>query len=71
MVILTRNRVTLKSNNGHFLDVQSNRGVILRRNRVILTKKPGHLKSNRIFFVISSITRPHLRILNFNYKLVP
>ena len=25
MVILTRNRVSLKSNNVHFLDVQSNR----------------------------------------------
>ena len=51
---------------GHF-----SKKVILTRNRVILTKKPGHLKSNRKFFCISSITRPHLRILKFNYKLVP
>ena len=41
-----------------------------KRNWVILMKKPGHLKSNREFFFISSITRPHLRILKFNYKLV-
>ena len=35
------------------------------------SKKPGHFNKKPEIFFISSITRPHLRILKFNYKLVP